>query len=314
MPAPPNTRIYDAQGVISKGISVGGHNRITVTDGFDSVSRTRFDGRQGTHAVNKLGKFVRFTQTCMDPTKALTLVNEAPSDAADFLTYYVAKDGTSPTAFVKHTLLRPRYTSLSIRIPESGPATMELAGECLWLLENGVAAAEFHEVHATTDEVSQLTVDADLSNPEIIEELKTVTLAALTLQHRSSLNIRIDGQVRRDRNPGFAGPDSIIWIPDTVRFDLTTKDGGFSDDGTKTSQQDLLDAAAASLVATVGKVNGADDRVFTLFNAKFTEASGEFPFDNYGTFTPNGECEWMSADGTTFYTLGGSDPIMTIGT
>ncbi len=309
-----NVRTYDAQAMTASGVSLGGLARITEVQGYTAVTRSRYDGRQGTASILRKDKFVRGTLSCSDVTKCIALITAGPADADDYLIYYTAKDGTSPTAYIKHKLLRPRYTGLSVRIPAPGDVgSFEVTFECLWIKESGTdAAVNFDDVHGTTDNVVEATVEADRTNPEILAEVIAAAHASKSIEHRSAFNFRIDGPVLRDRNPGYNGPDSIIWKPDTLRFDLATKDTGVSGTPLKTTMQELLDAAAGDLAVTVGKVNGSNDKLFTLKNAKFIEDPEEYPFDNYSGFSPNGESEWVDSDGTTHRTLSGANPILTI--
>ena len=309
-----NSRTYDAQAVKASNVALGGIVRIDVAHGHENVNRQRFGGRQGNAVVHRSGKFVRGSLSCLDVTKFISVLTAAPSAGDDNIVFYVAQDGTSPTTYVKRTLLRPRYTSLSLTVPEPpGNASFDLGFECLWIKADGNAADDFHEVDTPADAQAEAGVITARTNPELLMGVTAATHGATVVQHRSRFGLRIQFEVRRNRNTDFAGPDSIIPILSAVQFDLETKDTGIvTGPPVKTAMQELLDAGADDLVLTLAKVNGASDKTLTLKNAVFIENPESHSFDNYGSFTPNGECETVDADGTTHRALGGANPIATI--
>lgn len=296
-----NPRVYDAQALKAAGVSLGGLSKVTVQEGHENVIRSRDDGRVGQASIHRTGKRFSGTIESKDVTKVMSLLTAAPNDAADILEFYEAQDATSPVTFKKHVILRPRFTGLSVRIPEpNGLAMFTVNFESLWILTNGDAATAFNEVHAVTSGVSAATVTALLTRPEELCGVRAAAHGAKSILSRSAMNFRLEFDVRRDRNPEFAGPDSIIPILRGVLIDITTKDATLTSG--KTTMQDLLDAGAADLTATLGKVNGTAHKVLTFKNAKALEYAGTHPFDNYGEFTPNFECESFS--GSTHYTVG----------
>lgn len=309
--AVPQERTYDAQAITANEVQLGGTSRLTVTPGYEQITRSRFGGRMGASRVLRGAKFVRGTLTCLDVTKVITLVTATPTlDADNIMTFYVAEEGTSPTTYTKHVLLRPVFFNPTVSIVPGGTdATFTVSFECRWVKADDTAADEFNEVDVTTTAVAEATVEADRVEPAILDEVTSVTHGAVAVEHPGDFSFQITGGLRKHRNGGFKGHDSIAWVVDGLQFDFRTLSSVRSAQS-KTRVQELLDAAAADLVVIMSALDGGSPKTFTFANAVFLQGGGEHPAVGHHVFNPNGECEFF--DGVNHFALTGANLILTI--
>jgi len=304
-----NHRTYDAQAVKASGVALGGATRITIDHGYDAIARQRFNARQGNAVISRKGMFVRGSLSCLDVTKFLSVLTAAPEDADDYLTFYSKQDGLGVATYHGRNLLRPRYTSFGLTVPEPpAPSSMEIGFECLWIKADDSAATGFEEVDAPVT-ASESAVNALRTNPELVGPVIAATFDGDTIDHRDQFGLRLEFEVRRARNTDFAGPDSLVPVLSGVTWNLQHKSNQILTTPNRTLMEELLEADPGDLVVTLQKINGAANKTMTLHNAMFTGDPEEHAFDNYGNFNPNGECETVDSDGTTHRTLS-TNPII----
>jgi len=295
-----NKRTSLPQGTIINGVDTGGVMTANISCGYDQKLSTPPDGL-AVPLKDKSVQFVRGSITTQDWVKAINLL------LGELGTYvfYERKSGVAEaTGYIKHTITNPVIHRISINFSKGNYATCDFDFECL-------AADE------TKGLKDMWTLLDDQAKPSYISaarggyEILTAAHGAKSIYHVTGFSFGIAMPLNIAANDGDVGYTCVDCVEDNLQCSGSIS---FEDSSITTGAllvQDLVTAAASSLVLTVSQSQGAASKTITIAGVDFDNFSSSPSAARTGYTTHTGNFDIANSTGTPL-TLDGDNKILTI--
>jgi hypothetical protein len=290
--------VFNVQGLVTNGISVGGLSTLSFDAAYRDVVRSTSDGALGVEDVDRAGLRVGVSLECTDVAK----VNQILAAAASSTTFYAKEAGA--TTWHKYEILLADaallWTGMRLRMAKAADAVLSLTGVMRFAdgtknIDNAITLT------AAVATAPTLTYPARLYRPNTASFDPDGADPAIAPLHLESLDLSLDAQVIEDYSDtdlGHTAVDIVGWNP--LEVSLTHKDA--SDPGADASDMTakILKAVRGVLTATLLGRGGAANKALTINNLLFTGARPTHRAE-YSEFGMSGSCGWKN--GATVYAL-----------
>ncbi len=296
-----NKRVYSPQAVTINAQTAGGTLTAVIDSGYDNIMRTPPDGL-ALPVLDRTVEFVRGSIVSQDWTLLVNLL----TGAATTLVFYERKSGVAAAAgYVKHTITNPVIHNARLTMNQRGYMTVAFEFECMAAdVNKGIL-----DMWGMTDSLAAPTYVTAARGGWQVE---TCMHGALPVYHVTAFDFAITMELVKACNDADIGYTAVDPREDKIRAAGSL---GFEDAAIKTitfelKAQELLLAAAASLVITVRQALGAVDKVITIARTIFgTAGANSNAQSDYSNFRANFE---VTNDPSTPLKLGESPEIITI--
>ncbi len=240
------------------GIAVGGLMSANINVGYDDIITAPHDGN-AFPTTDRLTQFCRGTIDCQDWAKVISLLNGTTG------TYIFYERESGLATVTKHTITAPVIHQASVSLGHRGHGNAVWSYECkaadetkgfidMWAMDNAATAP----VAITAKERSLEILNVEHGS------------AGTDIDHVTDLSFNIGGNLSiasQDGDVGYTAVDVVF--------------GGIPVSGSITFQQayetpdtihpiDLLNNAAADLIATIKIEQGGSNKTLTILSAMFT--------------------------------------------
>lgn len=296
-----NKRVGIPTAFVINGVDAGGAMTAAINAGYDNIMRSSPDGLQ-VPVKDKEAQFVRGTIVTQSWTEAVNIL----TGVVGTYIFYERKSGVAEaTGYVKHTIINPVISRLTVNQAKGGYMTISFDFECRAVDETKTIL----DMWALLDEqAAPAYVSAARGGWRVV----TAVHGAENIYHLTSFNFSLTLPLVKACNDADVGYTCV-----DARLDGLMAAGSLSfQDATITAVtlellcQKLLVAAKADLVITLKQSQGAANKVITIANVDFNNVSGnsnaDAPFTGYtATFD-------VANDPDTPLTLEGANKIIAI--
>ncbi len=287
----PNQRIFQAQGLVSNGISIGGLSSIGFDAQYAEVLESVTDGAAGAEDVDVAGLRVAAAMQCSDITK----VNALLAAAVDSTTFSGKESGAA--TYHAYTITNILWNAMNLNLARGADGTLQ----CNGAIRFADGTKKLEDVVALSDgqAAPSLTYPARLYRPNTASFDPDGADPAITPLHVMSLGMSLSGGVLQDfgdTDIGHTAVDFTGWAP--LRVTMVHRDAVAVAPGDISAA--LLDAVKGVLtVALLGR-GGAADQTLTINNLKWIGSSENHQAD-YTEYTLTGVAGWKN--GATTYLM-----------
>ena len=302
----PNKRIFQVQGLVSNGVSIGGLASLDFDAAYKDVIQSTPDGAVGAEDVDRAGLRVAASLQCSDVAKMNAVLDSAPGS-----TSFSGKESGASTwhNYVVQSIL---WSGMNLSMSKNADGGLGMDGVVRFAdgtkdLQDAITLAAAEATPPT------LTYPARLYRPNTASFDPDGAADAIAPLHVESVNLTVNGNVLEDYGDtdiGQTAVDLAGWNP--LQVTLVIRDA--SDPGAEAGDiaSKIIAAARGALtVALLGRA-GAADKTLTVNNLVFTGVRASHSAD-YTEFTLTGSAGWRSnfAPGTV-YTLNATDKLFEI--
>jgi len=294
-----NKRVYAPQVSVINGVDAGGEMRAVIQQGYDNIMRSA-PGDYAVNVVDRECQFVRGQITSQDWVHMIDLL----TGEVGTYTFYERKSGAAAsTGYIQHTLTAPVIHRARIAMNQAGYMAVVADFECRAADETATIA----DMHAITDsQAAPTALTAEMGGWRVA----TATHGAVSIYHMTAFDFAITAQLLRACNDADVAYTAVDVREDGMQAAGSITIGDSEVTGAKLKAQDLLLAAAGSLVITVVQSAGAANKVITIANVMFGSADRQSDVKSQYTH------ESLPFDVTnvlaTPLTLAGANEIITI--
>jgi len=293
-----NNRIKKPQSSVINGVDSGGLMTAFINCGYEQIMTSPFDGLSlGTR--DKYAQFRRGSIVSQDFSKFYSLL----TGTVGTLVFYERKSGTAEaTGWMKHTITNPVIHNMKLSVSKEGFSTISYSFEC----KAADPTKGFADMWSVTDSQSAPTyVAAARGGWRVV----STTHGAVNIYHTTAFDFSLAAVLTKESNDGDIAYTCVeLDLPWSASGSISFQDATIT--SSKLKCQDLIAAVPADLTVTLSSSGGAANKVITIANVDFDNASSNSdigsPFTGYQL--PFG----IADDPDTPLTLGGSNKIITI--
>ena len=296
-----NNRVYSPQAHVINGVDAGGAMSVLIDEGYENIIRSAPDGM----VLAVLDREIQYVRGRIVSQDWVHLVDLMTGTVGTYV-FNERKSGVAAaTGYVKHSLKNPKIWNARLVMNKRGYMTVEADFECMAADETeGIKA-----LHTMTDDQAAPTyVTAARGGWRV----KTTVHDALSVYHVTAFDFALTAQILKACNDADIGYTAVDVREDAMRAagSLSFEDAAIKTITFELKAQELLVAAAASLVITVVQSQGAADKVITIARTMFVTSSGRSDVNqDYSGYTTPFE---VTNDPATPLTLDGANPIIAI--
>ncbi len=290
-----NKRVYGPQAVVINGVDAGGAMTAVIDSGYDNILRTPPDGL-AVPVVDREVQFVRGSIVSQDWTHLVDLL----TGTLGTLVFYERKSGVAAaTGYILHTITDPVIHNARLTMNQKGYMTVAFDFECRAAdVDKGIL-----DMWTMTDSQDVPTYVTAARGGWRVE---TCLHGALPVYHVTAFDFAITMQLLKACNDADVAYTAVDAREDGMRTagSLSFGDATIKAVTFELKVQELLLAAAASLVITVTQSAGATSKVITIARTIFATAGANSNVQSdYSEYRANFE---VTNDPSTPYTLTGT--------
>ncbi len=300
----PNQRIFEAQGLTSNGVAIGGMSAIGVNGEYVDVVQSAADGAIGVEDVDRAGLDVKATLSSTDVTKANALL--------DALVGNSVFDGREAGLATWHrmTIGNILWNSMRMNMSLNADATVQYDGRVRFA-DGTKSLADVVTVAGVSMVVPTLTYPARLYRPNAASfDPDPVGGADVILPlHLRSVSLSLSAPIIADYGDADIGHTSVDRGPwQALTVTLTHRDAKVETPSHVNAK--LLGAGRGALTVNLLGRGGAAAQTLTVNNLLFTGATEAHKGETFTDYTITGVAGWKN--GATAYTLNAASKLFAI--
>lgn len=286
-----NRRIFQAQGLVTNGVAIGGMSTIGFNAAFRDVIQSTPDGAVGVEDVDRAGLRVGVSLQCTDVTKVNAIL-----DAPVGNTTFSGKE-SGATTWHHYTVSQIVWTGMNLGLNKNGDATLRLDG-VVRFPNSTDGLAQIIALTGGGPTPPTLAYPARLYRP-FQASFTPDGASAITPLHTESINLSLAANVLEDyadADVGHTAVDIAGWnalqVTHVYRDALAVSPSDVS--------AQILGGARGVLAVSLKGRGGAADQVLTINNVLWTGSDSNHQA-GYTDFSMPGVAGWKN--GATVYGL-----------